>query len=488
MKEPLVSMTPRCCNGGTALPPLHNGASDGRKYSSMANRGPQWRPGLAGFARLAFSLTLFSLALVCALEVAQPSAAQKKKSLPPAPSVVRPPQLKDHFLADRLPEKPTVPPFAAIPLDPMEFAQPNPVYLGHRFTMASLDFLDEDHLLFTFRVPGLIRRTPGKENDDDEHNIRAVVIAIPSGSIDAQAIWVLHGRDRYIWPLKGRRFFIRDGHEISVGDERLRVKPFLSFPGPVLDLTMDPGEQYLVTNSREPVARQTRTGASDDASVDDQSAVPDLVLRIFRLASGDVLNFERIRVAERVPVNSQGILEALQGYSNQWNIDLARLHGGTEHIAQIVSQCMPKLEFLSDSELLATTCKPEGGFGLIAITTSGQMLWQDSTSGYSVWPILRRTDAGLRFLHESLAVTREIGAYWALDRTDIKAQRVRAIDAATGNVAFEATADPVLDAGGNAAISPSGRRVALLSGGKIEVFNLPAPPPLPPSATRSAAK
>ncbi|HEV2136780.1 MAG TPA: hypothetical protein VGR47_21350 [Terracidiphilus sp.] len=454
----------------------------------MANCSPQRRPGAVNLARLAFSLTLFSLVLVCALEVAQAAAAQKKKSLPPDPSALRPPQLKDHFLADRLPEKPTLPPFATIPLDPMDFAEPNPVYLGNRFTMASLDFLDEDHILFTFRVPGLIRRTPGKEDDDDEHNIRAVVIAIPSGTIKAQAIWVLHGRDRYIWPLKGGRFLIRDGQEISVGDERLRVKPSLSFPGPVLDLTMDPEEQYLVTSSHEPVARESKTGASDDGPVDDHSTAPDYVLRVFRRASGDVLNVMRVRNVERIPINSQGILEALQGYSNQWKIDLADFQGGTKHIAQVVSQCMPKLEFLSDSEFLATTCKPEGGFGLIAITTSGQMLWQDSTSGYSVWPILRRTDAGLRFLHETLAATREIGAYWALDRTDVKAQRVRAIDAADGNVVFEATADPVLDAGGNAAISPSGRRVALLSGGKIEIFNLPPPPPLPAAATRSAAR
>jgi hypothetical protein len=417
------------------------------------------------------------------------AAAQKKQSLPPDPSTVRPPQLKDHFLADRLPEKPTVPPTASIALDPLDFAAPNPVYLGNRFTMASLDFLDEDHLLFTFRVPGLIRRTPGKESEEDEHNIRAVVLSIPSGAIQAQALWVLHGRDRYIWPLKDGHFVIRDGRELSMGNARLQVKPFLSFPGPVLHLAMDPREQYLITSSREPVAKEAKTGASEEGPVDDEPAgVPDLVLRIFRRASGDVLNVTRVRAVQRIPINSEGIAVALQGYSNQWNIDLDGLQGGTQHLARVVSQCTPKLDFLSDSELLATTCKGEGGYGLIAITTSGQMLWQDSTSGYSVWPILRRSEAGLRFLHETLAVTREIGAYWALDRTDVKAQRVRAIDAADGNVAFEALADPVLDAGGNAAISPSGRRVALLSNGKIEVFNLPPAPPLPSAARRPAEK
>lgn len=428
-------------------------------------------------------------AVVCALLWAIRAPAQKIESLPMDPSAVRPPELKDHFLIDRLPEKPTVAPFAAIPLNSLDFAAPNPVYIGHRFTMASLDFLDEDHLLFTFRVPGLIRRTPGSTGEEDEHNIRAVVLSIASGTVEAQTLWVLHGRDRYIWPLKDGRFLLRDGRLLSVGDARLQTKPFLRFPGEVLSVTMDPKNDFLITNSREPVAATKKTRASDDGSVDDESNdVPDLVLRIFRRSNGDVLNVTRVRSIQRIPINSQGILEALQGYSNQWAVDLNGLHGGKKTLAHVVSQCMPKLSFISDEELLASTCKPEGGFGLIAISTAGQMLWQDSTSGYTVWPILRRTDTGLRFLCETLAVTREIGAFWALDRTDVKAQRVRVFDAADGNVAFEATADPVLDAGGNAAISPSGRRVALLSNGKIQVFNLPAPPPLPSGAGRTAAQ
>lgn len=420
---------------------------------------------------------------------AHPARGQKIKPLPSAPSATRPPQLKDHFLIDKLPEKPNVPPFATIPLGPLHFAAPNPVYIGHRFTMASLDFLDENHLLFTFRVPGLIRRTPGDEGDNDEHNIRAVVLSIPSRAVEAQVTWVLHGRDRYIWPLKGGRFLLRDGNVLSMGDARLRTKPFLSFPGPVLDVAMDPDEQYLVTSSREPVAMEAKTGSSDDGSADDQSTgVPEVVLRVFRRASGDVLNVTRVRAAARIPIGSQGILQALRGYSNQWDIGLDGLHGGTTHLARVVSQCRPRLDFISESELLATTCKPEGGFGLIGITTTGQMLWQDSTSGYTVWPILRRSETGLRFLRETLAVTREIGTYWALDRTDVKAQRIRVFNAADGSVTFEATADPVLDAGGNAAISPSGRRVALLSNGQIQVFNLPAPPPLPEAATRKVAQ
>jgi hypothetical protein len=43
----------------------------------------------------------------------------------------------------------------------------------------------------------------------------------------------------------------------------------------------------------------------------------------------------------------------------------------------------------------------------------------------------------------------------------------------------------VLDAGGNVTISPSGRRVAVLNAGAIQIFELPAPPLLPPDAAGS---
>jgi len=39
---------------------------------------------------------------------------------------------------------------------------------------------------------------------------------------------------------------------------------------------------------------------------------------------------------------------------------------------------------------------------------------------------------------------------------------------------LEAPLSPMLDGGGNVAISPTGRRVAILNDGAIEVFDLPA--------------
>ena len=113
-----------------------------------------------------------------------------------------------------------------------------------------------------------------------------------------------------------------------------------------------------------------------------------------------------------------------------------------------------------------------------ALTADGHQLWRDANSSVPVWPLMVRAPDGLRLARESLSVSHPVSATSPLDNDDIKGQLVRVLDAATGEVAFESPASPVLDAGGNAALSPSGKRVAVLNAGAIQVFELPAPPAL----------
>jgi hypothetical protein len=85
---------------------------------------------------------------------------------------------------------------------------------------------------------------------------------------------------------------------------------------------------------------------------------------------------------------------------------------------------------------------------------------------------------GSRLAQETLSISHAVNAYEPIDRDDVKGQLVRVFNAADGKVALEAAASPALDSGGNLAISQSGRRVALLNAGGIQVFDLPAAPAL----------
>ena len=396
---------------------------------------------------------------------------------------------------DRHPDKASVSPIFRIPVESLGFSAPGPIYLGQRNSLVSLGFLDEDRLLFTFRVPGLMHREAGEAERSDERQIRAVTLALPAGTVAAEALWTVHDRLRYLWMLKDGHFLLRDRDGLEQGDAALDLKPLLHFPGPLLWLEMDPSQQFLVTNSREPAETQEKPGdvlspptARADISVDGQKpGVPDLVVRILRRETGQVMLVSRSRSAVHLPINSDGYIESLRANGEQWLLNLNYFVGGSTVLGRVSSTCSPSFDFVSQRELLVTTCAQGGGWKLVAMGTDGRRLWEARTGAEAIWPLLAMGPDGSRLARETLVVNRGVSAYSPLDVQDIKGQLVRVFDAANGNVALETTVAPAFDAGGNVAISPSGRRVAVLNGGAIEVFELPGPPALPDVAAVGAA-
>jgi hypothetical protein len=129
--------------------------------------------------------------------------------------------------------------------------------------------------------------------------------------------------------------------------------------------------------------------------------------------------------------------------------------------------------------VLATTCNSNGDPRLVGLGLNGKHLWQNTSVGSSVWPVLVTNATGTRFGRESLMTGRDLSILSPLEAEDIKGQDVQIMDAATGKLILRAAATPVFDIGGNVAISPSGRRVAILMGTNLQIFELPAPAPVP---------
>lgn len=362
--------------------------------------------------------------------------------------------------------------------------------------MVSLDFLDEDRLLFTFRVPGLIHREtkPGEGAYGEERQIKAVVLRLPAGNVEAESLWTVHDRTRYLWALRDGHFLLRDGKNLLEGNARLELKSLLQFPGALLRLELDPDEQYLVTNSLEPAAAPAKPDtvgspatASTTVTADDQSAAMEdsqqgYVVRILRRDSGQVMLVSRTRTAVHLPINSEAYLENLRGRSDEWVLNLNFFTGGTRMLGSVNSSCAPTNDFISSNEVLVTGCNSTGAIKFVGVTTDGKTLWEDVNPETAIWPWMTHTRDGLRFAVETLAVTHAVSAYSPVSTDDIKGQVVRVFDGATGEVALESPASPVLDAGGNVAISPSGRRAAVINAGAIQVFELPAPPVLEKTA------
>jgi hypothetical protein len=416
--------------------------------------------------------------------------------------------MKERVLPGGYPNKPSLQPSWTIPVEPLGFSPPGALYLGSRDSLASLDFIDENRLLFTFRVPGLIHRQlqAGETAESDERRIRAVVLTLTSGAIEAEGLWSVHDHSRYLWMLKDGHFLFRDKDNLQQGDAHLEMKPLLHFPGPLLGIELDPTQRFLVSNSREPATTQTKPGevgspataaatvtsdnpnASGDSKADSDQPPPEMVVRILHRESGQVMLVSRVRAMVHLPINSEGYLESLRGRGLEWMLNLNFFTGGSRILGSVDSLCTPNLEFISQQELLVTACNTTGGHKLLAISTDGKILWDDLNPDTAIWPLLTRSPDGLRLIQETLAVSHPVSSYSPLGSDDIKGQLVRVFEAATGEVAFEAPASPVLDAGGNVAISPSSRRVAVINAGAIQVFELPAPSPPPNTAGKQPGR
>ena len=369
----------------------------------------------------------------------------------------------------------------SIPVEPLGFYAPGAYYQGQRESLVSLDFIDENQLLFTFRAPGLIHRT-GSTNEEERH-IRALVLALPQGAVEAETLWTLHDHERYLWMLKDGHFLLRDENDLKMGDASLELKPLLHFPGPLLWMEMDPDQQYIVTDSHEPASdANVAAGAGkqpEEANAPAEAGAAEIVLRVLRRSSGQVLLVSRVHNPVYLPINATGYVETEQTNMRQWRLDLNHFAGGTRTVAVLDSACDPRIDFVTQKQLVATACNMDGTRRLVGLGMDGRRQWDAPTAPNQVWPILVMSPEGSRMARETLFVTHPIDAYSPLSFDDVVGQVVEVYDTATGKVVVRVPASPVLDGGGNVAISPSGRRLAVLDAGLIQVYDLTGSGPLP---------
>lgn len=122
---------------------------------------------------------------------------------------------------------------------------------------------------------------------------------------------------------------------------------------------------------------------------------------------------------------------------------------------------------------------------LVAFSTEGHRLWNAPAPSTQIWPLLVMAPDGSRLARETLTVSHPVDTFSPLSYDDVIGQLVEVFDAEGGRLALKAPASPILDGGGNVAISPSGKRVAVLNEGAIQVYELPPAPAREPASGRS---
>lgn len=364
---------------------------------------------------------------------------------------------------DVLPAAPNRSPSLTIPVSALGYGTPSSTYLGRHYNLFTLDFLDNNRLLFSLRAPGLLAREAGEDTADRQ--MKAFVLKLPDGTVESQTLWTVPDRSRYVWMLRNGHFLLRDRDGLKIGDASLQTRLLLPLTGGFQHLEIDPGGRTIVVHTLE------RTGS-------DPMAASEIVTRVVQIESGQVLRTTHSSALAEQPINAEGSLEVVHDNKyDQWSLRLTPFSGDPNVLGHIESTCLPSPSFVSDSEILVAGCDPAHVPKLTAVSTDGRVLWQSEAPLSYVPPLLMTPPDGLRFVRESIVLKKQPSPgtemLWV---KAVKGQVVRVFEAATGKVVLETPVAPILDAGGNVALSPSGR-VAVLNNGSIQVFDLPAPPP-----------
>ena len=340
-----------------------------------------------------------------------------------------------------------------------------------RFNL-SLNFVDSDHLLFTFNAhsaQGLLERRPDCAPTNSCHQIRAIVIDLRNNEVTAKADWYLYDYRRYLWPLGNGRFLVRRSNSIFLVGSDLQEKLLYSSPDDLL--------WSGITVDRKQLILESRVQANTNKEQHEQN--PNNVKIEFR--DVDSLAVQKTYIApavvEMAPVSS-GYADSIHNPVRQtWLVRFGDSESQRRDLLQVRSPCKPDLLFPNDKTLLVGRCSPnDDAYSVSLFTLGGHPLWRQRWSQHQFDPAVLSSDDGSRIVAGTVTPNRDEQESTPSDDKagwpDVE-QDIRVLEAATGKEVLETETKTAFLKNENYSLSPDGRRFAVIDGTKLYLYDLP---------------
>jgi VWFA-related protein len=352
-------------------------------------------------------------------------------------------------------------------------------YLGlsslNRFTERfnlSLNFIDSDHLLFTFNAHSaqvLLERHPDCGPTNSCHQIRAIVIDLRNNGVTAEADWYLYDYRRYLWSLGNGRFLLRRSNSFFLVDPDLQEKLLFSSPDDLLWSGITADRKQLILESRVQGNTNTELHEKRPNSVKIEFRdVDSLALQKTWIASS---------VLEMAPLGS-GYADSIHNPLRQtWLVRFGDSESKRRDLMQVRSPCKPDVLFPTDKTLLVGRCSSNSdAYSISVFTLGGHPLWRQRWSQHQYNPAVLSSDDGSRIVVGTLTANRDRQEPAPSDdkvsSQDVE-QDIRVLEAATGKEILEAEAKTAFLMNENYSVSPDGRKLAVVDGTRLNLYDLP---------------
>jgi hypothetical protein len=387
------------------------------------------------------------------------------------------------------------PPPLRIPLEPLGFQPLSTQFLLNGSSMLTLHYVDERHLLLTFTVRRLMQRLPDEPEDDQDRNVDAILIELPTGHVLARTTWRLHDHGQYLWNLGHGHFLLRVRDILTTfsplvnlsSGQPFREHPFLTAAGRnIAALLLSPDANFLTveTVERTAPAPRPKTPIFGPAPPPPAPERPSHVqINFYRLsAASDATEEVKPRFAGVVRSDGVGnIASTTAGYlavidqgHQHWAFDFNSYSGKTNELSPFDSTCRPSPFFVSRAQFIAFGCHSGGTRQLIGgFDMHGQEMWEQNLFGEYTSPSLVFAPASGRFAFSRVLLHSSTVPDQPLSTDELGGQSIVVYQTSSGKQILRAECSPVERAGQNFSLSPSGLGLALIHAEAIEVYALP---------------
>ena len=255
----------------------------------------------------------------------------------------------------------------------------------------SLDFLDRDHVLFTFNPKKLFTRHPDCPATHDDRIVHAAILEISSGTVLKEADWYVHDSRRYLWTLGTGKILLRKLNSLYIVGADLQETLLWTSPKDLLWVSVTPDGKQIITES------------AADAAASPSKAKQASKLRV-QITFRDAESLAVLRVIQSektasVEGASSGFASVIPGATGRvWLVRFGPDEKQRVNIARVRTRRAPDVLYLSSNTLLIgrdSSSKP--GYSVSVFTVTGNRLWRQHWDAHRYFPALARSEDGSRF-------------------------------------------------------------------------------------------
>lgn len=386
-------------------------------------------------------------------------------------------------------------PAQTIALEPLGFQKPLTQFMLAGGSMLTVDFVDNRHILVTFNARRLLKRLPECPQGDQDREVDAVLLELPSGKAVARTSWRTHDHGQYLWNLGQGRFMLRIRDTLSTfapmvnlsrGDAFLQV-PFIRTDRRIGGILLSPEADLMILETMDPPHPE-----GEDAPKLQEKPVQINFVRLLSSGAGEVepkpSGVLRVAVPGRIPANAVGFVAILDQGQQHWAFNFQTYGGKVKELAAFDSTCRPTPMLVSRSEFIAFGCHLSHTPQVVgAFNLRGEEMWEQNLTESYVSPTLSYAPESGRFALSRVLTRSAFVEVDALSPEVFDGQSVTVYQIDSGRQLLHIDANPIARAGQNFALSPDGMRLAVIREDAIEIFSLPPLTPKEREAVQMAA-